>query len=134
MKRLILLIGVVCTVFSFALAADKAEAPQMAGRYVGTWKGPAETQGDLRITLKAEGTRWTAQAVFTFEGTEGLTKMKSVSVDGAKVVLVFDWTIDGKPGTSTLTGEWVEGKLTGTYRSETENPSSGTWSAAKVEE
>jgi hypothetical protein len=134
MKRFIFLIGVVCAVFSLASAADKADGTRVAGRYVGTWKGPSETQGDLRITLKAEGARWTAETVFTFEGAEVPTKMKSVSVDGAKVVLVFDWTIEGTPGTSTLTGEWAEGKLAGTYRSETENPSSGTWRVARVKE
>ena len=135
MKRRTFFLFAACVLFSSSIAAEKAAVSQFAGHYVGTWKGPSETQGDLRITLKQDAAaRWTAEAVFTYEGSEVPTKMKSVTVDGAKIVLVFDWKIGDTPGQSTLKGELAGTKLAGTYQTATETPSSGTWSAVRAKE
>lgn len=117
-------------------AEGAAPAPKasraLAGYYSGTWKGPEATGGDLRLTLKLDsGEPWVTAAVFTFEGAEVPMKMKSMQADGTKVVLVFDWVIDGSQGQSTLTGELVGDKLSGTYQTKTETPSSGTWSVTR---
>lgn len=134
-KRLFTTACVAVLVFlsSLAIAAEKPAAPSLAGSYSGTWKGPSNSQGDLRFTLKQGAAQWTAEAVFTYENVEVPTKMKTVTVDGAKVVMVFDWKIEDSPGESTLSGEFAEGKLSGTYRTQTETPSSGTWSATRTE-
>ncbi len=128
-----------------ALSAEKSAPPRqeiaapaakagaaLAGNYTGTWKGPEATGGDLRLTLKLDsGVPFVTAAVFTFEGAEVPMKMKSMQADGTKVVLVFDWAIDGSSGQSTLTGELVGDKLAGTYQTKTETPTSGTWSVAR---
>lgn len=135
MNRLTLFVLTFCAFFTGLSAADKSAAPDLAGRYVGTWHGPSGSQGDLRLTLKAESaTNWSAETVFTYESAEVLTKMKSVTVDGTKVVIVFNWTIDNTAGQTTLTGELAKDKLAGSYQTATEYPSSGTWSATRTKE
>lgn len=135
---LILLLGV----GSSAAAAEGAAGPRaagnaatsatLAGKYAGTWKGPEESGGTLRIALKQEaGGQWTSEASFTFENTEVPTKTKSVQVDGSKVILIFTWSIDGSPGESHLTGELAGDKLSGTYKTINETPSSGTWTVTR---
>lgn len=127
-------VAVLVFLSSLVIAAEKPAASELAGSYAGTWKGPSGTQGDLRFTLKQEASQWTAEAVFTYENIDIPTKIKSVTVDGAKIVMVFDWKIEDSPGQSTLTGEFTEGKFSGTYRTQTETPSSGTWSATRTKE
>lgn len=114
-------------------AASKAAASAaIAGKYAGTWKGPEDSGGTLRIALKQEaGGQWTVEASFTFENNEVPTKTKSVQVDGTKVNLAFTWAIDGSPGESQLTGELVGDKLSGTYKTINETPSSGTWTVTR---
>lgn len=127
---------------SSAAAADKPAVPSaagntaassvIAGKYAGTWKGPEASGGALRIALKQEaGGRWTSEASFTFENTEVPTKTKSVQVDGTKLLLIFNWAIDGSSGESHLTGELVGDKLSGTYKTINESPSSGTWTVTR---
>lgn len=125
---------------SAAAAADKpavprvaaAASPAIAGKYVGTWKGPEASGGALRIALKQEaGGQWTSEAAFTFENTEVPTKTKSVQVDGTKLLLIFTWAIDGSSGESHLSGEFAGDKLSGTYKTINETPSSGTWTVTR---
>ncbi|HEY1111059.1 MAG TPA: hypothetical protein VGE76_20555, partial [Opitutaceae bacterium] len=54
-----------------------------------------------------------------------------VTIDATKIVMIFDWKIEDSPGQSTLTGEFVDGKLSGTYRTQSETSSSGTWSVTR---
>ncbi len=126
-------VAVLVLLSSLVFATEKPMAPALAGSYVGTWNGPSNTHGDLRFTLKQEADRWTADAVFSYENSDVPTTVKSVTVDGAKVVMVYDWKIEDTPGQSTLTGEFADGKLSGTYRTQTETPSSGTWSVTRKE-
>lgn len=126
-------VAVVAFLSSLVIAAEKSVVPALAGSYVGTWKGPSDTHGDLRFTLKQEASQWTAEAVFTYENIDVPTKMKSVTIDAAKIVMIFDWKIEDSPGQSTLTGEFADGKLSGTYRTQSETPSSGTWSVTRDE-
>jgi len=124
---------------SSVVAADKPAVPPIAaaasaitGKYAGTWKGPESTGGTLRIALKQEaGGQWTAEASFTFENTEVPTKTKSVQVEGTKLLLIFTWAIDGSSGESHLTGELVGEKLSGTYKTINETPSSGSWTVTR---
>lgn len=115
-----------------AASAPAAASAAVAGKYAGTWKGPEDSGGTLRIALKQEaGGPWTAEAWFTFENTPVPTKTKSVQVDGTKVLLAFTWAIDGSPGESQLTGELAGDKLSGTYKTINESPSNGTWTVTR---
>ena len=81
-----------------------AIASALAGEYTGAWKGRDETTGALRIKLKPDGAAaWTAEAWFTFEGTEVATKLKSMEVTGAKLEMVFAWEVQGVAAQSKLT-------------------------------
>ncbi len=112
--------------------ANAAASPAIAGKYAGTWKGPEDSGGTLRIALKqVAGGQWTVEASFTFENTEVPTRTKSVQVDGTRVNLAFTWAIDGSPGESQLTGELAGDKLSGTYKTINESPSSGTWTVTR---
>lgn len=105
----------------------------VAGKYSGKWKGPENSGGDLRVTLKQEGAGpWNAEASFTYEDAEVPTKMKSVEIDGTRIRMVFTWQIQDTPGQSAMTGELAGDKLEGTY--ETTGPagaSKGTWSVTR---
>lgn len=123
---------------SVVAAADKPAVPRVAaasaiaGKYVGTWKGPEASGGALRIALKQEaGGQWTSEAAFTFENTEVPTKTKSVQIDGTTLLLIFTWAVDGSSGESHLSGEFAGDKLSGTYKTINESPSSGTWTVTR---
>src|SRR5688500_2111187 len=74
-------------------AATAAAASSVAGEYSGEWKASGDATGELRIKLKQDGASWTGEAVCTFERSDVPTQMKTIEVDGTKVVLVFDWQI-----------------------------------------
>jgi hypothetical protein len=115
-----------------AKAPPAAAARSLAGDYAGEWKGTGDATGELRIKLKQDGAKWAAEALFTFESADVPTQMKTVEIDGTKVVLVFDWQIQGTPGQSTLNGELKDGSLQGTFETKSpEGPSKGTWKVTR---
>ena len=127
-----------CLLPSARTADAKTESPPAAakssvvGQYKGEWKGPADAGGELRIKLKQEGTTWAAEALFTFERADVPTKMKSVEIEGTKVVLVFDWEIQGTPGQSRISGELNGDTLQGTFETKSpEGASKGTWKVTR---
>ena len=115
-----------------AKASPAASAASLAGDYKGEWKSTEDASGELRIKLRQEGSTWTAQAVFTFENADVPTQIKSIEVEAAKVVLVFDWQIQGTPGQSRLLGELKGQTLEGTFETKSpEGPSKGTWKVTR---
>lgn len=116
-----------------ASAGSAAPSSALAGEYVGTWKAQNDSGGSLRIVLKSEGAAaWSAEAVFTFEGAEVPTKMKSVKVDGGKIEIVFGWDVQGTSAQSTLQGEWKGDVLAGKYDSTSpEGAAAGTWTVTR---
>jgi hypothetical protein len=113
-------------------AAAASSASSLVGEYLGEWKASGEATGELRIKLKQDGTTWAAEAVFTFEKADVPTQMKTVEIDGTKVVFVFDWQIQGTPGQSKLTGELKADTLQGTFETKSpEGPSKGTWKVTR---
>lgn len=113
-------------------APEKAAAASLAGEYNGSWKGREETTGALRLKLKPDGAGWTAEAWFTFEGTEVATKLKSIEVTGAKLEMTFAWEVQGVAAQSKLTGEAAGDVLEGKYESTThEGAAHGTWKVTR---
>jgi hypothetical protein len=80
--------------------------------------------------LKADETGWAGEASFTFQGKEIPATVKSVKVEGAKVVLVLEYGIEGNAGGSTLTGELAADKLAGTFATN-DGGEGGTWSVTR---
>ncbi len=115
-------------------SAGKSSAkPTIAGEYSGNYKGSNETTGALRIKIKADGADWIAESMFTFEGTEVPTKMKSIKVEGSKVEIVFGWEVQGTAAQSKLNGEWDGTKIEGKYESSSaEGAAQGTWSVTRA--
>jgi hypothetical protein len=126
-------------VASLSVAAEDKAPPaakaSLAGAFAGTWQGPGESGGKLRVKFKPDGAGWAAEASFTFRDVVIPTTSKSVKVDGTKVVLVFSWVIENDAGESTMTGELTGDKLAGTYETKSSgDPSQGTWSVTRVVE
>lgn len=128
--------------FSTLPAADAGSAAPPAtaatrgfeGRFEGWWRGPDDTTGDLRLTFRREGeTRWSAEATFTFEGREYPTRTKSLRIDGPNLELVFEWSAEGHPAQSRVTGQLEGDKLEGTYEtSGGAGETRGRWHATRT--
>src|SRR4051812_10500616 len=71
---------------------DSASSKSVAGDFAGTWKGAGDSGGKLRLKLKPAGAEWAGEASFTFQDAEVSAKVKSIKVDGTKVVLVLEYT------------------------------------------
>ncbi len=116
-----------------AVAAPAKSAESLAGEYAGKWKGENEMSGNLRLKLAQdkEG-KWSADAAFSYEGTEVPTTTKSVKVEGGALELVMAWEVQGVSSSTKLTGELKDGSLQGKYESGTsESAATGTWSAKR---
>ena len=143
MKTLLRFVAIVLAVSATALVlaevqppavgnASSSVAPALAGEFAGTW-GNDTDGGKLRLLLKQNGATPTAEVSFTFQASDIPCKVTSFKVNGAKIEIVVDWTIDGSPGQSRLIGEFSGAKLEGTYQSETpDTRSSGTWTVTRT--
>jgi len=125
MRRLIPLL----LVSSLALAAADP-----AGKYSGTWSGTS-ADGTIKIALAhAEKGEWKAEVSFTLGSEEVDCKTVSVKVDGAKVELVYDFTLSGAQLRSTVTGQLDDSKLEGKYTTTAPDGfgvDEGTWKASR---
>ena len=111
-----------------------AAAPDLAGTYQGEWSGASGAAGQLRVELEKnpEG-EWKCVVVFTMDGEQYKTRMKSVKVDGAKLEAGYEFDMGGTALQSTLSGELQEGVLEGKYRTVTVSGATpvdeGVWKA-----
>jgi hypothetical protein len=113
-------------------SASSSAERSMAGEFNGTWRNDTDG-GKLRLSLKQNTEKWTAEATFTFQEKEIPTKVTSLKVNGAKIEIVLAWFIDEVPGQSRMIGELSGAKIEGTYESEMpEATSSGTWTVTRT--
>jgi len=112
---------------------NPAAQPAVAGHYAGTWQG-GQDAGELRFKLsQVGGGEWSVDAVFTFQGEEIPTKVRSVKVDGAKVEFVLGWEVQGTPGHSRMTGQSASDRIDGIYESQTpDGVTNGTWTVTRA--
>lgn len=118
------------------LALTPLIAQSVAGSYVGTWSGAAS--GDFRLTLTpAAGDAWKADVSFTMGGEEYKTKVVSVKVDGNKLDVTYQYSLQGNDLQSKVTGELKGKTFEGTYKATTVGDGSavdeGTWKASARE-
>jgi hypothetical protein len=107
-------------------------AANVAGVYKGTYSGSAGANGDISVTLKqADDGAWKSEVTFSFGGQDIKTKVTSVTVDGSKVKIVYEFDLDGNGLESTITGELKETTLAGVYHTKATADGSavdeGTW-------
>lgn len=87
-----------------------------SGKYEGDWTSTNGSQsGALRLSLSEEGGRWKAEASFSFDGGDVPCTVTRVEVDGAKMVVAYQFDLGGYKLLSTLTGEVAEDVLAGRY-------------------
>ena len=118
---------ILCFALAFVLFAAS-----VAGSYKGTYSGSAGASGDISVTLKqADDGAWKSEVTFSFGGQDIKTKVTSVTVDGSKVKIVYEFDLDGNGLESTITGELKETTLAGTYHTKATADGSavdeGTW-------
>jgi hypothetical protein len=118
-------------ILCFALALVLFAAG-IAGTYKGSYSGSAGASGDIQVTLKqADDGAWKSEVVFTFSGADIKTKVTSVTVDGSKVKVVYEFDLDGNGLESTITGELKGTTLAGEYHTKAAADGSavdeGTW-------
>jgi hypothetical protein len=117
----------------FALALVLIAAG-IAGTYKGSYSGSAGASGDIRVSLKqADNGAWKSEVTFSFGSEDIKTKVTSVTVDGSKVKIVYEFDLDGNGLESTLTGELNGTTLAGSYHTKATADGSavdeGTWKA-----
>jgi hypothetical protein len=86
------------------------------------------------VSLKqAEDGAWKSEVVFAFGSEDIKTKITSVTVDGSRVKIVYEFDLDGNGLESTLTGELKGTTLAGSYHTKATADGSavdeGTWKA-----
>lgn len=116
-----------------AVAAPTKSAAALAGEYAGKWKAENDAGGNLRLKLsQAADGKWSADAVFAYEGTDIATTTKSFKVEGNSLELVIAWEIQGVSSSTKLKGELKGDTIEGKYDSATaESAATGTWNAKR---
>lgn len=107
-----------------------------AGRYEGEWNSASGSQsGALRVTLAEDGGKWTAEASFSFDGDEIPCQVTRIEMDGARMLLAYQFDLGGYRLISTLKGQAGDDTLSGKYETVTADGAqpvdSGTFSTAR---
>ena len=119
--------------FLFALTAFVvlAFASDLNGTYKGTWVSDNEGGGDLTMTFSGDSDSLKAEVSFTNQGETIKCDVKSVKLDGSKLLLIMDYGAEGNRYEATVSGV-VDGKLlSGSYKTKSLADDSagdtGTW-------
>jgi len=124
------LFGAILFLTVVALPADSITA----GKYTGKWQGDSGAGGDFVLTLSASPGSWTAEVSFTMGGQNVPCKVSALTVDGAKVHVVYTFDLLGAKLESTIDGERTGAKLSGKYRTRNVDGGAavdqGTWEAS----
>jgi hypothetical protein len=120
--------------FLFAALIAPAADPVTAGKYTGKWEGASGAAGDFVLTLARNGDAWKAEVSFTM-GTEKVNcNVTSLTVDGARVRVVYTFDLLGMKLESTIEGERSGAKVAGKYRTRSLADNSpvdqGNWEAS----
>lgn len=128
--RQLLLFCVLIAFVGLAFASD------LNGTYKGTWVSDNQGGGDLTMTFRGDSDSPRAEVSFTNEGETIKCDVKSVKLDGSKLLLVMDYGAEGNRYEATLSGV-VDGKLlSGTYKTKLLADDSvgdtGTWKGSTI--
>jgi len=117
---------------AFLLVSGFAADRDLAGSFAGDWKsGSGGSGGAIHFTLQESGGTWKSDG-FTLEGAEVPCKTVAVKMQDGKLLLAYDFEIQGYTLRSTVKGD---NGFTGTYDTATPDGSqavdSGTWKVAR---
>ncbi|MCC7153577.1 MAG: hypothetical protein IT161_03320 [Bryobacterales bacterium] len=91
-----------------------------AGKYEGDWTSAGGSQsGALRVTLAEDDGKWKAEASFSYDGDEVPCKVTRIEMDGARMLLAYQFDLGGYSLVSTLTGQAGGDTLSGKYETVT---------------
>jgi hypothetical protein len=113
-----------------------AFANDLKGTYKGTWVSDNQGGGDLTMSFSGDSDSLKAEVSFTNEGETIKCDVKSVKLDGSKVLLVMDYGVEGNRYEATLSGV-VDGKqLGGTYKTKSladdSTGDTGSWKSSAI--
>jgi hypothetical protein len=124
---------VILRLFAVALLLAAAD-PVTPGKYTGKWQGDSGAGGEFVLTLSGGGGGWKAEVSFTMGDQSVPCKVSALSVDGAKVHVVYTFDLLGAKLESTIDGERAGAKLSGKYRTRNVDGGAavdqGTWEAS----
>jgi len=128
--RLLLGILLAATLIS---AAD----PITAGRYEGKWQGESGAGGDFQLILTSAGAgQWNAEVSFKMGDQDVKCNVSALTVEGAKLHVVYTFDLLGAKLESTIDGERTGAKDSGKYRTRSVADNAavdqGTWDASKT--
>lgn len=111
-------------------------AAGLGGTYKGDFTGGGAS-GDFTISLANTGGDWKAEVSFGLGGETVKTKVTSLKVDGSKILVVYQFELQGAELESTVTGELKENTITGEYHTKAVADGSavdqGTWKATATQ-
>jgi hypothetical protein len=114
-------------VLLMAAALAPAQSAIGAGTYKGTYSGGAGG-GDFRLKVSADGK---GEIGFTVGGEEVASKMISFKIDGASLIAVYEFDLQGNKLQSaiqgTLKGKTIEGGYKTTAAGADDAVDQGTW-------
>jgi len=127
MRQLSLLLALIVLV-GLAFASD------LNGTYKGTWASDSQGGGDLTMNFSGDSGSVKADVSFTNGGETVKCDVKSVKLDGSKLLLVMDYG-EGSRYEAIVSGELHEKVLSGTYKTKSladDSPGdAGTWKTTK---
>ena len=124
-----LMLPAVVAMVVMVLPAVAFEDKLAAGTYKGTYTG-GNGGGDFHLTLKADGKGGlTADVGFTIDGAEVPGTITTLKVDGAKILLVYDFDLQGAKLQSAIEGTLSGKTLGGTYKTSADGSAvdEGSW-------
>jgi hypothetical protein len=130
MRQLSLLFAVIVFI-GLAFASD------LDGTYKGTWASDNQGGGDLTMSFSGDSDSLKAEVSFTNEGQTVKCDVKSVKLDGSKLLLVMDYGEGGRYE-AIVSGVLHDKMLSGTYKTKPladDSPGdTGTWKITKPSE
>ena len=122
----------------FALLAFLAVAfgSDLKGTYKGSWTSDNQGSGDLTLSFSGNPQSLKAKVSFTNDGETVDCDVKSVKLDGSKLLLVMEYSLQGNHIEATISGV-LDGKaLSGIYKAKSLGDDSagdtGTWKATAI--
>src|SRR5438045_2911767 len=80
--------------------------PITPGKYTGKWQGESGASGDFQLTLaSAVAGQWKAEVSFKMGDQDVKCKVSALSVEGAKIHVVYTFDLLGQNLESTIDGE-----------------------------
>jgi hypothetical protein len=86
------------------------------GTYKGTWVSDDQGGGDLTLSFSGNSDSLQAEVSFTNEGETINCDVKSVKLDGSKLLLVINYGLEGNHYEAILSGVLDGTTLSGTYK------------------